>query len=341
MPKRSKYPGLRSHSWHTAGGEVKTAYYLDNRKGQHQPDGPRDIPLGTDYTEALTKWRALVLLKPMQAGTIGEAIDRWERDELPAYRDSTRRDYALCLTAIRPVFGPALWSRVTMPTLSAYLDGRKGKTRSNRELSVLSIIWRRAILWGLTALPWPAASMDRSKWKNRERPREFEPTPAHFAAVYAHADQVLRDAMDIISATGLRVRDALDVCIPSDGVLRGQASKTGKRFAIDMSASDALAPLLARRRTYPAAHLCLLSHPAGAKVGERQLTERWQRARARAVEANPTLDGLPQMILRDCRKLAAEGAESLTAAAALLQHDDARVTRAHYRRGVAPLKTVR
>ena len=31
MPKRSKFPGLRSHSWKTKSGEVKTAYYFDRR----------------------------------------------------------------------------------------------------------------------------------------------------------------------------------------------------------------------------------------------------------------------------------------------------------------------
>ena len=341
MPKTTKHPGLRAHSWRTARGEVRTAYYLDNRSGRHQPDGPRDIPLGTDFAAAIEKWRELVLLAPLQAGTIGAAIQRWEKEDLPTYRASTRRDYELALVRVRETFGPLRWQQVDMPVLARYLAERKGKTRANRELAVLSIIWRRAILWGLTTMQWPAAGMERSKWKNRERPRELEPTPAMFAAVYAHADQVLRDAMDIISATGLRVRDALAVAIPADGVLRGQASKTGKRYAIDMAESAALAPLLARRRTYPAAHLRLLSHPSGAMVAERHLTERWQRARAKAVAEHPKLAGLADMILRDCRKLAAEAAPTLRDAAELLQHDDLRLTKAHYRRGVATLKTVR
>lgn len=138
-----------------------------------------------------------------------------------------------------------------------------------------------------------------------------------------------------------RVAKAVRDSIRADGILRGQASKTGKRFAIDMSASPTLAPLLARRRTYPAAHVCLLSHPSGAMVAERHLTDRFTRARAAAVAAHPKLRDLARMILRDCRKLAAEAAPSLSAAADLLQHDDQRLTRAHYRRSVAPLKTVR
>jgi len=341
MPRKTKHPGLRAHSWRTSAGEVRTAYYLDNRGGKHQADGPSEIPLGTDHAEAVRQWTALVLLKPMEAGTLKAAFDDWERDVLPGYRASTRRDYALCLTKLRDVFEPCRWADIDMPTLRRYLTKRGGKTRANRELAVLSVVWTWAILEGLTKLPYPAAGLKRSKWKNAESPRELEPTQAMFDAVYSCADQVLRDAMDIIAATGLRVRDAVRVTIPSDGILRGQASKTGKRFALDMSASATLAPLLARRRTYPAAHVCLLSHPSGAMVAERHLTDRFTRARAAAVKAHPKLRDLGRMILRDCRKLAAEAAPSLSAAADLLQHDDQRLTRAHYRRGVVPLKTVR
>lgn len=341
MPKRSKHPGLRRHSWVTAQGERKTAYYLDNRTGQYRDGGPKEIPLGTDHQAALAKWRELVLLAPAKAGTIGEAMDRWEREVLPTYRESTRRDYAGALRMLRPAFETAKWAATTMPTLDAYLDARGGKTRANRELAVLSIIWRRAVRWGLTSLPWPAAGMERSKWKNREKPRELEPTQAMFAAIHAVAEPALRDAMDIIAATGLRIRDAIAVGIPSDGILRGQASKTAKRFAIDMRGSATLAPLLERRLTYRAAHLRLLSQPSGAVVTERWLMDAWARARAKAVKAHPKLRDLGRMILRDCRKLAAEAAADLRAAADLLQHDDPRLTRAHYRRSVAPTKTVR
>lgn len=48
MPKRTRYPKLRAQSWRTAGGEVRTAYYYDMR-GTGEPD----VPLGTDYAQAL------------------------------------------------------------------------------------------------------------------------------------------------------------------------------------------------------------------------------------------------------------------------------------------------
>lgn len=340
MPKKSKYPGLRSHSWRTKGGEVRTAYYYD-RRGTGEPD----TPLGIDYAEALKRWHEIRYERPREAGRVIEAIKRWEAEALPLYKsETTRRDYSLCLTQLRPVFGAARWEDVTFPLLKAYLKKRTAKTRANRELAVLSVIWRWAQGEGLTAVPWPAAGMERSRWKNAEQAREIEVTPALFAAVYEHADQVLRDAMDISSATGLRVTDTRTVVIPSDGILRGRASKTAKAFAIDIASSPTLAPLLKRRQSYRAAHILLLSTPTGRMVSYLMLRDRWNLAREAAAKdpKNKAIAAdLQRLILRDMRKLAANEAQTLEAAAELLQHDDKRLTGKHYRQSVKVLKAVR
>ena len=339
MPKRTKYPKLRSHSWRTAGGEVRTAYYYDQR-GTGEPD----IPLGTDYAQAVAKWRHLALAAPLEAGTLKPAFDQWERDALPAYTSATtRRDYALCLTQLRPVFATAQWGAITMPVLLAYLDRRTAKTRGNREMAVLSVIWHWAILRGLTERPWPAAGMARSRWKNKEHAREIEVTPELFAAVYAEADQVLRDAMDIASATGLRLADVVSVAMPTDGVLRNLASKTGKRSSYDVATSPVLQALLERRKGYRVAHLKLLSTPT-RDVSLRMLSERWTKARAAALgrrENHHLRADLQRLILRDMRKFAANLADNLADAADLLGHQDQRLTAKHYRLKVTPRKTMR
>ena len=338
MPKRSKFPGLRSHSWRTAGGEICTAYYLDRRA-----TGERDLPLGTDYAAALAKWHEITQDRPLHAGTLREAFDAWERDALPHYRQTTRRDYALSLAQLRPVFEAARWDDVTLPVLKGYLRRRTAKTRANRELAVLSIIWRWAQTEGLTTAQWPAAGLERSRWKNPEKARQVEVTPAIFAAVYAEADQVLRDAMDIASATGLRLTDVVTVGMPADGVLRGQASKTGKRFALDATSSPVLSAMLERRRAYRVAHTMLLSTPTRS-VTLRMLSDRWTLARDRAaakVENRAIAADLRRVILRDMRKMAADLAPTLDDAADLLQHDDKRLTQKHYRLTVTTRKAVR
>lgn len=344
MPKRSKHPGLRAHTWRAASGERKTAYYLDNRDGSIQKDGPSELPLGTDFDAALARWRELKLLKPLEKGTIKAAFDEWARDVLPTYKPVTRRDYTLCLTQLRPVFDTAPWHEVDMPVLAAYLRGRTGKTRANRELAVLSIVWNWAILRGLTKAPYPAAGLNRSRWKNQEHARIIDVTPELFAAVYVEADQVLRDAMDIASATGLRLTDVVSVAMPgTDGVMRGEASKTGKRFSFDAAGSEVLRPLLARRRTYRVSHLMLLSTPTRS-VTWRMLNERWSEARERAAgkaENRHMRTDLLRLVLRDMRKFAANSADSLEDAADLLQHPDKRLTAKHYRLKVTTRKTSR
>lgn len=338
MPKQSKYPGLRSHSWRTRGGEVRTAYYFDRRA-----EGKPDEPLGTDYGEALRRWHELRFDMPREAGTLSEAFKRWESEVLPNHKPVTRRDYSLAMAQIRPVFGGARWADVTLPVLRGYLKRRSAKRRGNLELSVLGSIWNWARLEGLTALPWPAAGMARSRWKNTERAREFEVTAELFAAVYAKADQVLRDCMDIASATGLRLTDVRTVTIPADGILRGKASKTGKRFEVDLAASPVLAPMIERRKAYKAEHVFLLSTPTRS-VTDRMLSGRWDKARSAAAADTTNSEiaaDLRRMYLRDMRSRAADLAESLDDAAALLQHDDKRLTGKHYRTRVQTLKTVR
>lgn len=337
MPKRTKYPKLRSHSWRTAGGEVRTAYYYD-RRGTGDPD----IPLGTDYAQAVKRWAEIHLDAPRKAGTLAEAFDAWERDTLPAYTSATtRRDYALCLTQLRPVFQAARWADVSFPILKAYLRKRTAKTRANRELAVLSIIWNWARGEGLTEQPWPAAGMERSRWKNTEQARQVEVSDELFAAVYAHADQVLRDCMDIASATGLRLTDCRTVGLPADGILRVQASKTGKRLRIDVSEHRALLALIERRKGYRGTHTLLLSTPTGRQVSQLMLRDRWEAARAAAAEANPKLaTDIRALYLRDMRKRAANAAPTDQAAAELLQHDDPRLTVKHYRTKVRTVKAV-
>lgn len=324
-----QHPRLRSHTRRRKSGKVVTYYVYDRR-----PEGRPDIALGRDYEQALKRWHEIHEHAPRIAGTLQEALEAWQRDRLPTYSsDVTRRGYALNLKRLLPVFGPATWDQVDFPTLKTYLKKRSAKTQANRELSLLQIVWNWARGEGLTTLPWPAAGMARSKWKNTETPREFEVTDELFAAVYAQADPVLRDCMDIATATGMRLTDCRTVVLPRDDVLRLKASKTGKRADFDMRLSAVLPDLLARRRAIQADHLMLLSTPKGGKVSPTMLRDRYESARDEAAkladaEGNESLaQAIRSMYLRDMRKRAADLSEDPTA---LLQHGDKRTTEKHY-----------
>lgn len=322
MPKKSKLPGFRQHVRKGKQGQVWVSYWLDMR-GTGKPD----IPLGTDHAQALAEYHRVKTDKPRIAGTIEEAFRRWERECLPEYENATtRRNYAQSLKMMRPVFGPATWDSVRVSTIAEYLRKRSAKTQANREKALLSVIWGKAREWELTALPFPAYKMRLS---NPERAQDVEVTQAAFDAVYRHAPQHLRDAMDVASATGLRVRDILNLRLSDvrGGLLHFEASKTGKRGTFRLSESPALRGWVMRRQAISPPHLFLMTN-GNMRVTERMLTDAWARARAKAAKECPEVEGL---LLRHMRKYAAQLAGSLPEAQALLQHGSAATTARHYR----------
>ncbi len=335
----NQHPRLRSHVRRRASGKIVTYYTYDRR-----PEGEPDIALGTDYAEALKRWDEIHNRAPRIAGTLEEAFIAWERDVLPRYTSpETRKGYARNMTKLRPVFGGATWDTVTLPILKGYLRKRTAKTQGNREMALLSVIWNWARGEGLTALPWPAAGMERSKWKNPEQAREVEVTDAMFDAVYAQADPALRDCMDIATATGLRLTDCRTVALPRGDVLSCRASKTAKPFRAAVSESPVLRRLVEARQALGATHTMLLSTPEGDPLTARMLRDRWAEARARAIEAAaPELaEAIAGLFLRDMRKRAANLAESDEDARELLDHGSVGLTTKHYRTVVKMKRTVR
>lgn len=340
-----QHPRLRSHTRRRKSGRVVTYYLYDMR-----PEGLPDIPLGRDFGKALEQWDALHNRAPRIAGTLAEAMDAWEARELPKYESTvTRGGYARNLRKLRPAFGPATWDGVALKDLIDYLDARKGKTQANREVSLLGLIWNWARIREYTDLPWPAAGLAKSKWKNSEQPRAFRPRRDEFlelfAAVYPHGDQVLRDCMDLSSATGMRLTDCLMIPLPPGDMLRLTASKTGKEADFDLALSAVLPDLIKRRRASKALHLKLLSTPTGRPVTYSMLRGRWDDARGKAA-AQARADGreafalrIESMYLRDMRKLASRLAGD--GATELLQHGSSATTEKHYPSTVRVLKPAR
>lgn len=332
--KKSKYPRLRTKIHRGQNGQVWTYYRYDMR-GTGKPD----VQLGTDYAAALAQWHKLHHDTPLTLGRIQQAIDRWRDEVLPKYTSAeTRKSYAKQLRNIEQAMGHMAWHEVTLPVLRTYLDARSAKVQGNRELSVLSIVWGKARLWGMTELHWPAAGV--KDWKNAEQAREVEVTDAMFAALYAQADQVLRDCLDIATTTGMRLTDARTCRMPIDGKLRFRAGKTGKWAYFEVSESPVLTALIERRGQ--ADCVMLLTTPTGREVSYSMLRTRYDKARRAAAAANPRLaDDIKAMYLRDTRKRAADLAEDMAAASALLQHSSKKLTADHYRTKATKLKAVR
>jgi hypothetical protein len=359
MPKVTDYPRLRTLVRKGKDGVGRHVYYAYDRR----PEGLPDIMLGKDREIAIAKWDELHNNRPRVRGLVREAIQDWLRDVLPTYTNAgTRRNYAANLARIDAVFGLAAWDDITLLVLKKYLTSRRNRTdkskaagtTANREIAAFQIVWnwaRQTAPEGraeaYTTLPWPAAGMARSRWKNPEQPREFEVTDALFAAVYAEASQLLQDTMDLSSATGMRLTDCIKVVLPADSVLKLKASKTGKRNDFDLSLSEVLPALLERRRGYQANHLMLISTPDGFPVFLKDLRREWDKARikaaarARAAGDEAFAVQIEAMWLRDMRKMAADQAVDAEAASKLLQHSSVALTKRHYRTKSDTLKPVR
>jgi hypothetical protein len=329
----NKYPRLRTHTRKGKGGQVWTWWTYDQR-----PHGP-EISLGSDYAKALEQWNMIHNKKPLTIGRVQEAINRWREECLPGYDNKdTRASYTRQLANIEAWCGGMAWHEITLPLLRRYLDQRSAKTQGNRELAVLSIVWGKARMWGMTELHWPAAGV--KNWKNPEQAREFEVTDALFNAVYEQGDQVLKDCMDIATTTGMRLTDARTCRMPVDGKLRFKSTKTGKMDYFVVEKSPVLTALLARRGNVDC--VMLLTTSTGRQVSQRMLRDRYDDARAKAAKANPELaEQIKAMFLRDSRKRAADLAEDDASASKLLQHSSVKLTTTHYRRKGTELKAVR
>ncbi len=335
--KKTKFPNLRTHVRKGKAGQVWTYWTLDRRA-----EGLSELPLGTDYAKAIQTYRHLTEHVPMTMGRLQQAIDKWREDVLPTYEvPNTRHQYTSYLKNIEAAMGHMAWEEITMQVLYAYIAKRSAKTSANREMSTLALVWQYARKMGMTDTLYPAQGL--GKWKNVEQKRKVDVTDAMFQAVYEQADRVLRDAMDIATATGMRITDVRTIRTPVAGVLRFKASKTGKMAEFVVAESPVLTALVTRREAMKAHCVMLLCTDTGRQVSEYMLSEqRWPKARAAAIKAHPELaKDLAGLYLRDLRKMAANLAGSVEDAAKLLQHSSQKTTTDHYYHQPTKLRAVR
>lgn len=333
-----KYPRLRTHVRKGANGQRWVWYTYDRRfDPTRKPGEAVEAPLGKDYAKAIELWDKWHNQKPLTHGTVQQAVDRWIEECIPEYEVAdTASEYVRQIKNIAAVFGTMAWHEITLPHLVEYLRRRKAKTQGNREMSAFQIVWNKARIWGMTDLHWPA--MGVKGWKNKEKAREFEVTDELFEAVYAEGDWVLKNCMDLASATGMRLTDTRTVRLPRNGDLRFKSSKTGKPAYFTVAESPVLTALVDARLAMEDVHsITLIVTPRGLPLSARMLRDRYDEARAKAAEKalkagkKELAKEIKAMWLKDMRKMAADLAEDEEAASKLLQHGDVRTTRKHYR----------
>lgn len=287
-------PLMYPRKWKNRAGVEKIAYYF----------GPKAIPLGTDLPAALRKWAELKGTKRQKDGTFNAVADRYAADVLPNKPKGTQSDYRNSIGQLRKVFGPHPLDAVKTKHLAQYRDKRRAKIRANRELAVFSILWNQAREWGVTDLPNPVQGMK----KNKETPRTRLVLQEEYQAVYAKADYLLRDALDLAYLTAQRPADVLKMSMGDiqGGELVVKQGKTGKtiRIAIEGRLSEVIARAKERARNAPIAHFALLQTETGRPLSRGMLRLRFDVARKAAgvsfqyrdlrpmgLTAQPTLEG--------------------------------------------------
>lgn len=281
MPKKSNLPPrLRARRRHKTS---KTFYYYDARSA-----GKGEIPLGDDYALALKKWAELEIdaqPRHQEIITFRYAAERYLREVVPTKAPATQHDNLRELKQLYKFFDnpPAPLDQIKPIHIRQYLDWRESKTRANREKALFSHIWNKAREWGYTDLTNPCQGIKGHTETGR---KEIYIENNIYDAVYHHASQPLRDAMDMAYLTGQRPGDILKMSETdiNDGMLQIKQAKTGKKLRISIEGElDALITrIMQRKQQYTIRSLYLIIDETGQPFSSSMLRSHFDRARAAA-----------------------------------------------------------
>lgn len=363
-------PGMRIKK----GARGQAWYYLD--RGQ-QPSGKRIwMPLGSNFPDALRKYAELVETTVGPAVTVPELLHDWNTATAPGRPAGTLTDIRTSLNHLLRFFGdpPAPCDQVEPVHIRQYLDWRVAETkkakqaknasraedgkqplaikhndgaaRANREIAWLSAAWNWGRDRGKTRAQNPTLGVKRHK----EAGRDIYVEDDEMQAIIAHADEPLREAIELAYLIGQRPGDLRDIRETDirDGCIMVEQDKTGAKVRVEIV--GALAVLVERIRSRKAAikgvrSLSLIVNESGQQLGKSAMRYRFDKARAAAAEAAPNTEAaerIRSIQFRDLRAKAASDMEALDKAQKLLGHTKRDMTE-HYirkRRGekVQPVK---
>ncbi|WP_211167366.1 tyrosine-type recombinase/integrase [Aromatoleum evansii] len=356
--------GKRGHVW----------YYLD--KGR-QPDGSRPwIPLGSSFPDALRAYAEQVETVNVPPLTVPDLLNDWNTKTAATRKSGTLEDIRYSLPSLIRFFGdpPAPLDGVEPVHIRQYLDWRvaeakktkgknnakrveegkrplaikpnEGAVRANREIAWFSAAWNWARDRGITKAPNPVIGVKRHK----EAGRDIYVEDDELNAILEHADEPLREAIELAYLIGQRPGDLRDIKETDirDGCIVLEQEKTDAKLRIEVT--GALAQLIARIKARKAKiegvrSLALICNEQGQPLKKAAMRYRFDKAREAAASANKNkaqAERLRSIQFRDLRAKAASDMEALDKAQKLLGHTKREMTE-HYvrkRRGekVSPVK---
>jgi len=300
----------------TGGGQ---RFYFDH------PSGRREA-LGGDYWKALERAKQIAG-EPVTA-TIGSELAVYQAEYLPTIKASTAIGYRSAIVRLTKVFGRVTYDQLKRADLVKYVKLSSKKARAKNDVATLSSFWSWALNEGRTEVPNPRIGIE---FKALRRKGLRPPTREEFDAVYAQADRILKDVLDLLYLTGQDVRVVLGWRREhlQPGWLDTTRSKTEHPIRIELTGE--FAQVLQRCLDRPVKSLHIVSDDRGQRVTYMRV---WGRHKKACEAAGVHFE------LRAIRRKTGSDAESLEHAQELLGHADTSTTRRHYRKGelVRPLK---
>lgn len=271
---RARARGNKVHYYYDTGGKPR-----------------REIPLGSDYAQAVKKWTELQIDQPEPPGaaliTFRSAAERYVREVLPGKAPRTQADNLKELASLYQFFDnpPAQIDSIQPLHIRQYLDwrGKTAQVRANREKALFSHIFNKARSWGLTNQANPCAGIKGFTETGR---KDIYVEDSAFADVYAVARQPLKDAMDLAYLTGQRPADVLKAAETDikDGALcvTQQKTKVKLRISIEGELAELIARIMARKTAFSVRSLALIVNDNGTRLSYGMLRNYFDVAREAA-----------------------------------------------------------
>lgn len=242
----------------------------------------REIPLGSDYTLAVQQWAKLNMSTPPADLTVAWAIGKYlASTDYQSVSAGTQADYKHALDQIIAKFGDAPLDQVKSSHVVIYVEQRsaESKHRAQRERAVFSMLFR----WCMARDYCTANPVAPVKGKRLPGRKHIDISDAMLDAVYQHAGEPLREAIDLAYFIGQRPADLRKLYETDikDGILSLRQNKTGEpvRFQVVGELKALIDRILERKKQHPVRALALLVDERGLPMTKAKLRGRFEAAR--------------------------------------------------------------
>ncbi|HVC49531.1 MAG TPA: tyrosine-type recombinase/integrase [Burkholderiales bacterium] len=229
------------------------------------------IPLGKSYPDML---RSLAALEDSNTALMNDIFQRYSTEILIKQAYGTQKRREAQLKKLNVSFGKVVPQYVTPQLIYLYHADRSKKVpvSANREISLLSTIFRYAIKWGLVTTN-PAAGL----LKNPEQPRRRYVDDSELDLLLTKSTGYLRNVIELAFLTGQRINDVLKMKWSdiSDAGLKVRQQKTGRELTITLT--PALEQVLSQCKSGKVLGQTILANTNGQSLNYGQVRYHFKR----------------------------------------------------------------